>query len=397
MNTDIDHFFPNESAHVTPKPAGRPEQLSLRFTGSGWEYFRIWAVNLALMLITLGIYYPWARVRKLRYIYANTLVDGDALTYHANGLQLFKGMVIAGVAFGVINILGSVWPVFAAFSGLVFWLAMPWLWCMAMRFRLRQTSWRGLRFQFSGSFGQAYGTFLGSGLLLVAVVVGVVVVLGALEGIDASPLTMLLVAAVGAFALVVVWSCMVLWTRRYQHNHYAWGNMGVRMDVSLEQVLGASAAGLGVVVVLLIVGVAMGVLGVGNGLGAATTQEREAVVKVILAVVVFIYLLFPLLVAYLGARYQNLFWGATHNEHLRFRSHLSPWAYVGRVLLNIVLTALTLGLYWPFAAMAITRMRVQAMAIESHVDWSTVHAVAGQGQGSLGDMAMEMEGVDFGF
>ena len=396
MNTDIDHFFPNESAHVTPKPGGRPEQLSLRFTGSGWEYFRIWAVNLALMLITLGIYYPWARVRKLRYIYANTLVDGDALTYHANGLQLFKGMVIAGVAFGVINILGTVWPVFAAFSGLAFWLAVPWLWCMAMRFRLRQTSWRGLRFQFTGSVGWAYATLGGGGLLVLAVIFLAIVALGVLEGADTGPAAMVWVAVLGALALGVAWSALVLWTRRYQHQHYAWGDLGVRMEVSLREVLAVSAAGAGVAALLFAAVVALGVLGAGAA--ALTSQARDsAAVSVVLAVVGSLYLLFPLLAAYLGARYQNLFWGATHNEHLCFRSHLSPWAYVGRVLLNIVLTALTLGLYWPFAAMAITRMRVQAMAIESAVDWSTVHAVAGQGQGSLGDMAMEMEGVDFGF
>ncbi len=29
---------------------------SLRFTADGWEYFRIWIVNVALTLLTLGIY-----------------------------------------------------------------------------------------------------------------------------------------------------------------------------------------------------------------------------------------------------------------------------------------------------------------------------------------------------
>ena len=50
--------------------------LKIRFTGSGSEYFRIWAVNLLLILVTLGLYLPFAKARRIRYFYANTLVDG---------------------------------------------------------------------------------------------------------------------------------------------------------------------------------------------------------------------------------------------------------------------------------------------------------------------------------
>jgi hypothetical protein len=48
--------------------------VPIEFTGSGSEYFRIWIVNLLLTLVTFGIYYPWAKVRRLRYFYGNTLV-----------------------------------------------------------------------------------------------------------------------------------------------------------------------------------------------------------------------------------------------------------------------------------------------------------------------------------
>eukprot|EP01031_Cornospumella_fuschlensis_P012127 gene12127-14827_t len=44
-------------------PDGLPQSYPLRieFTGSGSEYFRIWVVNLLLLLVTVGIYYPWAK------------------------------------------------------------------------------------------------------------------------------------------------------------------------------------------------------------------------------------------------------------------------------------------------------------------------------------------------
>ena len=40
----------------------------LYFEGTGFEYFRIWIVNVLLVIITLGIYYPWARVGNLEVL-----------------------------------------------------------------------------------------------------------------------------------------------------------------------------------------------------------------------------------------------------------------------------------------------------------------------------------------
>ena len=60
--------------------------VHIRFTGSGSEYFGIWIVNLLLMLVTLGLYYPWAKVRRLRYFYGSTSLDGSSFEYH--GLSL---------------------------------------------------------------------------------------------------------------------------------------------------------------------------------------------------------------------------------------------------------------------------------------------------------------------
>ncbi|MGI9025580.1 MAG: DUF898 family protein, partial [Burkholderiaceae bacterium] len=52
------------------------------FTGTGSEYFKIWIVNLALTLVTLSIYSPWAKVRRLRYFYGNTLLDDSPFEFH---------------------------------------------------------------------------------------------------------------------------------------------------------------------------------------------------------------------------------------------------------------------------------------------------------------------------
>src|SRR5216117_1580348 len=53
-------------------------QVQPEFTGTAAEYFRIWIVNLFFTLATLGIYSAWAKVRKRRYFYGSTRLDGDS-------------------------------------------------------------------------------------------------------------------------------------------------------------------------------------------------------------------------------------------------------------------------------------------------------------------------------
>ena len=65
-------------------------RLPIVFSGSGSEYFRIWIVNLLLMLVTLGIYYPWAKARRLRYFMGNTLIGGQPLGFHGDPKKMFK-------------------------------------------------------------------------------------------------------------------------------------------------------------------------------------------------------------------------------------------------------------------------------------------------------------------
>ena len=73
----------------------RPE-----FRADPREYFRIWIVNLALTIATLGVYSAWAKVRKLRYFHASTVLAGSAFGYHADPLRILRGRIIAAVLVG---------------------------------------------------------------------------------------------------------------------------------------------------------------------------------------------------------------------------------------------------------------------------------------------------------
>ena len=81
--------------------AGPEKRHPVEFTAHAGEYFRIWIVNLALTIVTLGIYSAWAKVRKRRYFYGHTRIDGEAFEYRANPLAILKGRLIAVAAIAV--------------------------------------------------------------------------------------------------------------------------------------------------------------------------------------------------------------------------------------------------------------------------------------------------------
>src|SRR5712671_5429231 len=84
----------------------------VEFSATGWEYFRIWIVNLALTIVTLGIYSAWATVRKRRYFYGHTRIDGEGFEYRANPIAILKGRLIAFVLFGGFSAVGQYAPLY---------------------------------------------------------------------------------------------------------------------------------------------------------------------------------------------------------------------------------------------------------------------------------------------
>ena len=67
----------------------------LSFHGSGIELFKITIVNLLLTIVTLGIYYFWARTRMRQYVYAHVEFEDDRFVYHGTGKELLLGWLQA--------------------------------------------------------------------------------------------------------------------------------------------------------------------------------------------------------------------------------------------------------------------------------------------------------------
>ena len=161
---------------MTDALAGQPINLSTNHTaiqkitpivfhGKASEYFGIWIVNLLLSLVTFGVYSAWAKVRRKKYFYNNTLIDNVGFDYHANPIAILKGRVIAFILFALYVYGKGSSPVLAGILLLLFFLALPWLIVRGSLFNARNTSHRGLRFDFVGTVNKAARVFIGLPML----------------------------------------------------------------------------------------------------------------------------------------------------------------------------------------------------------------------------------------
>ncbi|MBN8481185.1 MAG: DUF898 domain-containing protein [Xanthomonadales bacterium] len=141
-------------------PQPDPVEYAFSFDGSAREYFRIWIVNLALSIVTLGIYSAWAKVRTQRYFYANTRLAGVPFEYLAKPLPILKGRIIAVTLFTAYVLAGQFSLVWQLGLLAVIALATPWLIVRGLAFRARYSSWRGLVFRFIPDYGEAYIRYL---------------------------------------------------------------------------------------------------------------------------------------------------------------------------------------------------------------------------------------------
>jgi len=140
--------------------------LPFEFTGKTIEFFGIWIVNVLLIIITLGLYLPWAKVRTRRYFYGNTLLHNSPFDYTARPVALLKGYLIALAFFIAYSVAVNFYPLSQLALMPVFLLAFPWLVVRSMLFRARNTVFRNIRFSFKKKYTEAMVIFAGMPLLV---------------------------------------------------------------------------------------------------------------------------------------------------------------------------------------------------------------------------------------
>ena len=398
----------NDFQPTVPMPdvvMGNPEPrlLEIRFTGSGSEYFRIWIVNLLLTVLTLTLYHPWAKVRRLRYFHGNTLVDDHPLDFHGDPKKMLRGHLLVGAMLGLYTLANRVSPQAAMFAVTVVAALWPALMRASLQFRLANTSWRGMRLFFDGSVSGAYAAMLPLFVPALLLLVALPLVAEAPGQPSGRPglalwLILMLLLASSAAAPWMLWRL-----KRYQVGHIEFGGQRSTLKVGpgafyrLFMKWTAVTLLTGVVVGAVAGGfVAWGSRGGGGGGGGAAQGQWVAVASIASIVLVYITV-FATSYPYYLSRMQNLVWNATASQDLRFESALRFRPVLALSLRNLLLMVLTLGLYWPFARVAMARLRLEAVVIDSRIDPDALASARGTARPeATGDAAGDLFGIDFG-
>lgn len=371
-------------------PASPIFTLPIEFTGSGSEYFRIWIVNLLLIIVTLGIYFPWAKVRRLRYFHGNTYLDGHAMDFHGSPIKMLKGYLLVGLLFGLYSVAGQFSPVAGLIALLIVAAVWPALLKSSMQFRLANTSWRGMRFAFKGSLVDAYRAILpifAPGVFMVAASLGMQ---NPESGVE--PPAWWVAMFFGVSLISVAVAPWLLWNfKRYQHDHYALASLQTTFVATRGSFykLGFKAMAVSLLPMILFGMLVAIAAPAAKGAGASAMM-------VILPALGLLTVLFVFVIAmpYITSRLQNLVWNGTSNRSIRFLSDLRLLPLLWLTLKNWLLIIITLGLYWPFAAIAMARMRLQAVQVQTRED---PQELINRTPSHEGDAAGEAGGDLFGF
>lgn len=335
-----------EAGQPKPRATGPLQETPLEFTGSGREYFGIWIVNILLTIVTLGIYSAWATVRNNQYFYGNTRMDGTSFQYLASPITILKGRLIALAVLVAYVVLSEMYVEAAIAFGLAFIPLVPWIMVRSLRFNAINSAYRNIRFDFQGSYGQAF---------MVAFV---------------WPLLNML-------TLLLLTPLVMKKTHEFIANGSRYGTTEFQLKADTGTYYRFFGKGL-------LIAIAFGVAAflamryVGFTLGS------------IIAAVGYLTLF-----GYFMAGIANLFLGAVHLDSHEFESRLQPLQMTWIYLSNSFLVVLTLGLFTPWAKVRMAQYRASCTAMMVRGDLNHFVAAEQNRTSALGQELGDAFDVDF--
>lgn len=349
-----------------PSGGGEAQRHVPQFSGRAGEYFGIWFVNLLLSIVTLGIYSAWAKVRTERYFYGHTRLAGASFEYLANPIAILKGRLIAYAVVIALGLSLRFLPVLYFVLIIAIGVLMPAILVWSLRFRARNSAWRGVNFRFNAAASEAYGPFFGWPILT-------------------------------AITLYLLFPFMTMRQQEFVGSNHRFGKEYFRFsgEVGKYYVPFLIVLGLGIA----------GIFGFGALVGGIAVsaksagQDPSAAMYWMFAPMIALYLGIFGLGVFLRTRYQNLFWKNTTLGPHRFESTLRArdmlWIYAS----NIVVIVCTLGLGVPWAMVRLARYRAEhfAMVAEGSLDGFVADA-SGSTSATGAELIDALDvGLDFGF
>ena len=350
---------PEESLAPAPAPLPvLPREHRLEFSATAGDYFRVWIVNLALTIATLGIYSAWAKVRRKRFFYERTRLDGDPFEYRGRPIAILKGRLVAAAVVGSFWIATHFFPMaLLGFFALAV-VGVPYLMVRSFAFNAASSGWRNVRFSFRGGYWRC---------LRIVVVYGLFT----------------------AFTAGLAYAFFKTRFTEFVVRNHAFG--ATRFDVpSLKKAFFnayGKLIGLGLLVTVAISALTFALLSITHGKpqGSAWTYGFNAIN----------YLLYLGLFCYIRVRVVNHTWNNATLGPLRFRSSLSVREMYKLYVTNIAAILCTAGLATPWAVVRTMRYRAERTVIVASEDLATLRGAEATDVPATGEEVAEMFDMDF--
>ncbi|MBF0128461.1 MAG: DUF898 domain-containing protein [Alphaproteobacteria bacterium] len=337
--------------------------------------------NLALTILTLGVYRFWGKTHIRRFLWNHTLIQGERLDYTGTGGELFKGflLVLVTVFLPLLLInaaaqalveqenLAAAGALFFVFTAAAMYLPGVAIF-RAARYRLSRTRWRGVRFGLEGK-GWSYGLWVMLFLLILVATMGL-----------SYP-----VQRVG------------LWRRLWDQARF--GNKAFHFDGGVRNLyprflLVWTVFALGVTLAVGIPGlIAAQYAPVAEPPGGIPAAEQMAYLALTMTFPLFMLVMLPVWLSYKALELRTLAEGLGF-EGVRFSFDVRFWPLLRLLFGNMLLVMLTLGLGGPFAAARSLRFVCDRLHPVGEVDFAAIAQGAAPAPASGEGLAEMFDSVD---
>lgn len=351
----------------------------LEFSGTGLQLFGVQCLNILLTCLTLGIWIPWARVRKRRFFYNNTRLFDDGFDYLATGFDIFKGWVIVtliAIAYYALPFLGV--PFLQEVLSLSLIFIYPWAINRSLRFNARSIAWRDVRFDFKGSY------------------------LGSLWFFFLLPI-------LGILSLGLLMPFASKGMRDYVAHNYSFGSAAFFCDASLGSYYGAGLKTALLFLILFLPFAALIIMPLAGpflaelGRGLTTDSlivimEDQGLQLLLYVLPVALFFIFMITGSYYRALTRNIMLNAMRLQGgVRFRSNVSGFVLAWIMLSNLFIVVLTLGLLQPWTQVRQYRYLTEQTEVRPVSDMKGYIDKQLRAGGSLGDAVGEAGNLEISF
>ena len=331
-------------------------QNDCRFHGSGGEFFGIWIVNLLLSIVTLGIYSAWATVRTRKYFYRNTELAGSRFDFHGKPIPILIGRIIGISIFGLYSFGAYIHGLIPLAVYVLVILAFPWLFAKSWTFRLRNTSWRGIHFDFRGQVGDLYRR-LGLYILVFAALQGLFLYFAI------RPSEHILWVLVGSLILILIlipliYSALI---DTAINNSYIGNDKFELLNSQSQWVLLFWKT---VLTYASLLAIASG------GVWFLVNSDLESGSVILPFMIIYLLVLLAMIVP-LGlwqVGKLNFLFGNTSINGTSFNAGLKVNEYIKILFTNMLITAFSLGLAYPWTAVRIARYQIEHIGLFGDLD-----------------------------